>query len=81
LATIGFVPLCFTKKILGKGEDVGGNYVHLYCGGGVLAGGLWYGLAAANLDINTTNTSSMARALDASNLQSVSELYSDDLGF
>ncbi len=65
---------------LGKGEDAGGNYVHLYCGGGVLAGGLSYGLAA-NLDINTANISSMVRVLDASNLQSVSGLYSDNLGF
>jgi hypothetical protein len=64
-----------------KGEDAdGGSYVHHYCGGGVLAGGLSYG-RAASLDINTTNISSMARVLDASNQQSVSGLYSDDLGF
>jgi len=66
---------------LSKGEAAGaGDYVHQYCGGGVLAGGLSYYLAG-RLDINTTNISSMARVLDAANQQSISGLYSDELGF
>lgn len=44
------------------------------------ASGLSFGLAA-NLDINPTNISSMARVLDAANKQSISGQYSDDLGF
>ena len=65
---------------LSKAEDTNGSYVHLYCGQGVLAAGLSFGLAA-NLDINQANISSMARVLDAPNKQSISGLYSDDLGF
>jgi hypothetical protein len=57
-----------------------GDYVHFYCGGGVLGGGLSYG-AAARLDMNPANMSAMARVVDAQNKQTVTGLYNNDLGF
>jgi hypothetical protein len=57
-----------------------GDYVHFYCGGGVLGAGLSYG-AAARLDMNPANMSAMARVLDAQNKQTITGLYNDALGF
>jgi|HubBroStandDraft_1064217.scaffolds.fasta_scaffold00964_15 hypothetical protein len=56
------------------------EYVHFYCGNGILGGSIPVALAA-NGSPNQTNIISMARVLDASNPQSLAGLYSDDLGF
>ena len=65
---------------ISKGEAANGDYVHFYCGDGVLGRNISVGVAA-NGSPNQTNIISMARVLDASNPQSVSGLYSDELGF
>jgi hypothetical protein len=64
---------------LSKGE-INGDYVHTYCGGGVLSARLSYGMAAT-LDISSENIRCMARVLGATNKQSISGLYSDEYGF
>ena len=57
-----------------------GDYVHFYCGGGVLGMGLSYG-AAARMDMNPANMSAIARVLGAQNNRTITGLYNDDLGF
>ncbi len=57
-----------------------GEYVHFYCGDGILGRNISVGVAA-NGSPNQTNITSMARVLDASNPQSLSGLYSDELGY
>jgi hypothetical protein len=65
---------------ISRGEAANGDYVHFYCGDGVLGQSIRVAIAA-NLDPNQTNINSMARVLDASNKQSLSGLYSDELGY
>ena len=57
---------------LAQGE-INGDYVHHYCGGGVLSAGLSYGLMV-NTSINGINLNSMARVLHAQNKQNLSGL-------
>jgi len=57
---------------ISKGE-VNGDFVHQYCGGGVLGSGLTY-VQAADWDINQANVTAMLRALDKPNRQYTSGL-------
>ncbi|HVN17170.1 MAG TPA: hypothetical protein VMU05_00305 [Dongiaceae bacterium] len=68
------------SQALSKGEASGGQYVHLYCGFGVLQRGLAYG-ALGRIHNISANISAMARVIGAQNKQSISGLYNDDLGF
>jgi|SRR5579863_1427592 len=64
---------------LSNGEMTG-DFVHTYCGGGILGPRVSYGVAA-RLDISADNIRSMARVLGAQNKQSIAGLYSDEYGF
>lgn len=49
-------------------NEANGDFVHLYCGGGVLQAGMSYGQAAA-WDINPANIAAMVKVLGNSNKQ------------
>ena len=63
-----------------KGE-ANGDYVHFFCGGGMLQRGVSLGAMSRIDNPNATNISAMARVLDAQNKQSIYGLYSDKYGF
>jgi hypothetical protein len=74
----------FDPLALSKGEDdprVPGQFVHFYCGYGVLQSSNPLGAMANPNFVNSDNIKAMARVLDAQNKQCVDGLYSDVLGF